>query len=218
MFLSRNGLKKLMTEAYKGYGLKVRNDGEGLAITGATWSVYFIRATMPKEVLGDLIGLVGELPKKGECYESTRDGNQGSMVDVLGVVSAMDPETSAGGCLERIPLTLNNGKDVAILQSPVINPYTNYPDTVLVDRYKAGLINLRELDEENDEEPPQGPFTGNAFVENRFYAVATWYNNRMAYSIGREEPLDDYARDVVNILAAHRLWRSPRARAAEVEE
>lgn len=75
MFLRRNALKTLMKRAYKGGGLAVRNDGVGLSICGAKWCVYFIKGDMPKEVKGDLISLVGELPENGEGYTAGKDGN-----------------------------------------------------------------------------------------------------------------------------------------------
>lgn len=212
MFLSRTGLRKLMTQAYKGQGLKVRNDGAGLSITGTKWSVYFLMTDMPKEVLGDLISLVGQLPACMESYEASPEGNQMLLYDP-DEQDAMEAGRKAGPKLEKLPLILMSGGPIAVLQNPDFGKH----DITLVDDYRMGLINPKYVNKANDESYPEGPLQGGGMIEGRFLAAVTWYNNRMGFSLGFEDTIDEYGGDIAHILDGHLLWRSPKGRAAEVE-
>lgn len=209
MFISRKGLMKLMTQAYKGAGgLKVKNDGVGLSITGSSWSAYFIWTDIPKEVMGDLISLVGRLPEKGECYEASPEGNQSVMY--IEERNAMEAGDEAGPELVKLPLILMNGGEVALLQNP--EPGTH--DITLVSNYAMGLI--RPNDVGDGEEYPDGPLSGGGMIEGRFLAAATWKNNMMGFSIGFVRPINEYINDIAHILDNHLLWRESNGRAAEV--
>ncbi len=213
MFLTRNGLKKMMTQAYKGIGLKVRNDGVGLSITGARWSVYFLRTDIPKETLGDLISLVGQLPACMECYVASKEGNQMELYDP-DLVNAMPAGQNAQYELERLPLVLMSGGPIGILQNPSFEKW----DVTLIDYGAFGKINPALIDRNSGETAPDGPVSGGGImVEGQFMAAATWYNNRMGFSVGFAAPIDEYGSDVANIIDKHRLWRMDSGRAAEVE-
>jgi len=212
MFISRKGLMKLMTQAYKGAGgLKVRNGGVGLSISGISWSVYFLWPDLPKEVMGDLISLVDKLPEEEECYEASPEGNQMVMYDDE-ELNAMAAGLQGGPELKQIPLVLLSGGAIQILQVPNIDR----PEIVLVDQYKLGLIRPADINSAAGEEPPTGPLQTHGMVEARFNAAATWVNNQMGFSIGYAQPVGEYTEDIAHILDNHLLWRESNGRAAEV--
>mgnify|MGYP000846466576 FL=1 len=76
MFLRKSILKKLMTQAYKDK-LTVAMNGEGwLYIAGSYWEVGVKKDFIPKETMGDIISLIGELPLPGERFAANKEGNQ----------------------------------------------------------------------------------------------------------------------------------------------
>lgn len=49
MFITSQGFKKLINEAYKGVGLNVGNDGEGYYISGGYWVISIMHGWIPKK-------------------------------------------------------------------------------------------------------------------------------------------------------------------------
>ena len=200
MFLSRNGLKRLMTIAYKGGGLTVKSDGPGYSISGSYWAVYFLKGEIPKETLGDLIALVGELPDTRERYTATKEGNQIEIYDEKDM-SALEIADSCKGELRRIPVMVNYHTYVlGLLQNPEDLQITPI-DCRLLDIVQPALI-----DADDGEELPIGPLAGSGLVEGKFFNGASWTNNRMAYSVGFIEPSDDFTKGVIRSLEKSKLW------------
>ena len=200
MFLSRNGLKKLMNNAYKGGGLTVKNDGHGYSISGAYWAVYFLKGEIPKETLGDLITLVGELPENRERYVATKEGNQIEIYDEADL-SALDAAEHCRDELIRVPVMINYHPYVlGLLQNPEDLQITPI-DCRLLDIVQPALI-----DADDGEELPIGPLAGSGLVEGKFFNGASWTNNRMAYSVGFIEPSDDFTKGVIRSLEKSKLW------------
>lgn len=76
MFLNKKVFKRLMTQAYK-EGLKVAMSFDGwLYLAGQYWEVSIKKDFIPKETLGDIIALIGELPAPGEMFSASKEGNQ----------------------------------------------------------------------------------------------------------------------------------------------
>lgn len=76
MFLNKKVFKRLMTQAYK-EGLKVAMSFDGwLYLAGQYWEVSIKKDFIPKETLGDIITLIGELPAPGERFSASKEGNQ----------------------------------------------------------------------------------------------------------------------------------------------
>lgn len=191
MFIKRNALRTLMKRAYKGGGLEVRNDGVGFSICGGKWCVYFIHGDMPKEVKGDLISLVGELPEKGEGYTAGKDGNQMEFYGDEIMSPLLVPQEKV---LEVIPLTVCDV--VGILRD-------EYGNLVPVSKEYLGLIDISNLEE--DEETPEGPFGVAAMVEERFYNAACWQNNMMAFSIGEKRSENPAVKAMLNALKSLKI-------------
>lgn len=201
MFLTRAGIKKLMTNAYKGGGLYIRNDGKGISISGMTWAVFFFHGEIPKETLGDLIALVGELPETGEAYTADKNGNQMEIYDDKSI-TAMDVAKLAKYELERTPVILESPPYiVGILQNPETLQVT------AVNRRMLEIVDKSLIDTEKGEELPDGPVSGGGtLVEARFFPAATWWNNRMAFSIGYIS-VDDHTTGLIKNLEGFELWR-----------
>lgn len=49
MFITSQGFKKLINEAYKGVGLRIGNDGEGYYISGGYWIIWVMHGWIPKK-------------------------------------------------------------------------------------------------------------------------------------------------------------------------
>lgn len=49
MFITSQGFKKLINEAYKGAGLNVGNNGEGYYISGGYWVIWIMHGWIPKK-------------------------------------------------------------------------------------------------------------------------------------------------------------------------
>lgn len=66
MFIKATHAAKLFKLAYKGVGLRVGKDDQGIYLTGRRWYMYIFSENMPKEVLGAIISQTGEIPAVGE--------------------------------------------------------------------------------------------------------------------------------------------------------
>ena len=80
MFLSTSVLNNLMKKAYKtGLVVARTQDTQGndwLYLAGSYWEVSVNKDFIPKKTLGDIITLIGELPRPGERFKATKEGNQ----------------------------------------------------------------------------------------------------------------------------------------------
>ena len=80
MFLSPSVLNSLMKKAYKkGLVVARTEDAKGndwLYLAGSYWEVSVNKNFIPKKTLGDIIALIGELPRPGERFKATKEGNQ----------------------------------------------------------------------------------------------------------------------------------------------
>ena len=52
MFITSQGFKKLINEAYKGGRLRIGNDGKGYYISGAYWVIWIKNGMIPKKRIG----------------------------------------------------------------------------------------------------------------------------------------------------------------------
>lgn len=76
MFLSTSVLNNLMKKAYKtGLVVARTQDAQGndwLYLAGSYWEVSVNKDFIPKKTLGDIITLIGELPRPGERFNPFR--------------------------------------------------------------------------------------------------------------------------------------------------
>ena len=73
MFIKPSAAARLFKEAYKGIGLRIANTGDGLVLTGRAWHIFIYRENIPKEIMGEIIKLTGDIPKKGEQLLYSKD-------------------------------------------------------------------------------------------------------------------------------------------------
>lgn len=76
MYLKSSLFKKMLKEAYKGYGLTVGCSKEGYYLAGTWWVAWFPESKIPKEVKGAVIELCGDLPEIGQTFRANKEGNQ----------------------------------------------------------------------------------------------------------------------------------------------
>lgn len=76
MFLQKKIFKRLMTEAYKHRLIVAMSEDGWLYMAGSYWEVNIKKEYIPKETMGDIIALIGELPEPGERFSATKEGNQ----------------------------------------------------------------------------------------------------------------------------------------------
>lgn len=120
MFITSQGFKKLINEAYKGAGLNVGNDGEGYYISGGYWVIWIMHGWIPKKELASIIELTGEMPEPGEGFKATKAGNQYEL-PWHEAYAAMTHAMECEEYMEVTPMTLKykNGQQARILQNPV---------------------------------------------------------------------------------------------------
>lgn len=169
MFVTSQGFKKLINEAYKGIGLRVGNNGEGYFIAGGYWVIWIKNGCIPKKGLASIIELTGELPEPGEAFKATKEGNQyevpwNEMYNAMG---------NAEECKEHVditPLTLKyrTGQQARILQNPSNNTI------ILINERFIDIIDNTAVEYSNGEIQAEGPM-----ISGRMQGVF-WKNNIMA--------------------------------------
>lgn len=188
-----------MKRAYEGNGLALRNDGQGITIYGGSFATYFLIGEIPKESIGDLICMVGELPEKGECFIANKAGNQMEMVLGERVNAMMIPELTKK-ILKVTPLYIERNKRAyAVLQDASLG-------ITLVDAEKVGIVQGCLVDSDNDESLPQGPYFYRGEVEGGNIGGVCWANNRMGYFVQYRYPEEGYEMELLKDLEIHKLW------------
>lgn len=84
MFIRLADVRRLLKTAYKGVGLRIGKDKEGIFLTGRKWYMYIFSDNLPKEVLGEIISLIGVLPVNGEQWLCNKYGQQTELYHVTG--------------------------------------------------------------------------------------------------------------------------------------
>ena len=120
MFIKSQGFKKLINEAYKGFGLRIGNDGEGYYISGGYWVIWVMHGWIPKKELASIIELTGEMPEPGQGFKATKEGNQYEL-PWNEAYAAMKNAMECEEYMDVTPMTLKykNGQQARILQNPV---------------------------------------------------------------------------------------------------
>ena len=70
MFLKISMFKGLIKSAWKGSGLTVGNDGDGIYLVGSYWSIWLARWEMTNKAKAAIIELTGGLPSEGTAYRA----------------------------------------------------------------------------------------------------------------------------------------------------
>ena len=172
MFITSQGFKKLINEAYKGYGLRIGNDGEGYYISGGYWVIWIMHGWIPKKELASIIELTGEMPEPGEGFKATKAGNQYELPwheTYAAMTNAMECEEY----MEVTPMTLKykNGQQARILQNPVNKTI------VLIGERFIDIIDNTVVEYDKGEFQAEGPM-----ISGKMQGVF-WRNDTMALHV-----------------------------------
>lgn len=172
MFITSQGFKKLINEAYKGAGLNVGNDGEGYYISGGYWVIWIMHGWIPKKELASIIELTGEIPEPGEGFKATKAGNQYELPwheAYAAMTNAMECEEY----MEVTPMTLKykNGQQARILQNPVNKTI------VLIGERFIDIIDNTVVEYDKGEFQAEGPM-----ISGKMQGIF-WRNDTMALHV-----------------------------------
>lgn len=172
MFITSQGFKKLINEAYKGAGLNVGNDGEGYYISGGYWVIWIMHGWIPKKELASIIELTGEMPEPGEGFKATKAGNQYEL-PWREAYAAMTHAMECEEYMEVTPMTLKykNGKQARILQNPVNKTI------VLIDERFIDIIDNTVVEYDKGEFQAEGPM-----ISGKMQGIF-WRNDTMALHV-----------------------------------
>lgn len=172
MFINEKVLNKLMKEAYKtGLVVAAREDG-WIYIAGRYWEVEMSRRLIPKEILGNIISLIGELPDPGERYLATSEGNQLEIGKPMGITIEAYREG---------PLTITDTLQIGTCGT--VQRFLQDPGTGAIYLVNQAYINLSKgtIDEEIGEYEPSDPFycnTGLLWQTNICRMAATFRHDQ----------------------------------------
>lgn len=143
MFLNPKIFKKLMKEAYKTGLIVARNHVDSIYIAGRYWEAQIKKDYIPKETMGDLISLIGDIPEPGARISASKEGNQfevGLPLDIRTDPEEEQMEISdliligCGGVHQRL-LQRSNGNVYA-----VNNVYVSIVDNGWVDEKRGEYV------------------------------------------------------------------------------
>ena len=172
MFITSQGFKKLINEAYKGYGLRIGNDGEGYYISGGYWVIWIMHGWIPKKELASIIELTGEMPEPGEGFKATKAGNQYEL-PWREAYAAMTHAMECEEYMEVTPMTLKykNGQQARILQNPVNKTI------VLIGERFIDIIDNTVVEYDKGEFQAEGPM-----ISGKMQGIF-WRNDTMALHV-----------------------------------
>ena len=75
MFLKISIFKTLLKNAWKGAGLTVGIDGDGIYLMGGYWSIWLEKTQMTKKAKAAIMELTGEFPPPGSAFKAWKDQN-----------------------------------------------------------------------------------------------------------------------------------------------
>lgn len=172
MFITSQGFKKLINEAYKGGRLRIGNDGKGYYISGAYWVIWIKNGMIPKKELAAIIELTGELPAPGEAFEASKAGNQYELT-WRDAYAAMENALECEEEMSVTPLILKylTGQQARLLQNPLNGTI------VLINERFIDMIDNTAVEYSKEETQAEGPL-----ISGRMQGVF-WKNNVMAMCV-----------------------------------
>lgn len=161
MFITTQGFKKLIKQAYKTRDLHIANDGLGYAIAGGYWRIWIKHEWIPKKELAAIIELTGELPAEGQAFTACEDGNQYE-IKFPDERNAMAIALECEMTLEITPIVLRyaTGQQARVLQR------VDTREITLINDQFTDMISNKAIDYEKGESSVQGPF-----IHHREYGI-----------------------------------------------
>lgn len=161
MFITTQGFKRLIKQAYKTRDLHIANDGAGYTIDGGYWRIWIKHEWIPKKELAAIIELTGELPAEGQAFTVYEEGNQYEM-ELPNERSTMTIALECKMTLEITPLVLRyaTGQQARVLQKADTREIT------LINDQFTDMITNKAIDYEKGESSASGPF-----IHHREYGI-----------------------------------------------
>lgn len=153
MFITTQGFKKLIKQAYKTRDLHIANDGLGYTIAGSYWRIWIKHDWITKKELAAIIELAGELPAEGQAFAVYEEGNQYE-IEFPDERNAMEIVLECKTMLEITPLVLRyaTGQQARVLQRADTGEIT------LINDQFTDMITNKAIDHDKGESPVDGPF------------------------------------------------------------
>ena len=151
MFLKISMFKGLIKSAWKGSGLIVGNDGEGIYLMGNYWTIWLNRWDMTNKAKAAIIELTGGLPQEGTAYRAWEvQDNQYEMTELY-VPELYNPDINNFKiAYQKTGVIFTDlRKEYLVLQDK-----NNYK-CIMIDRLIADMVDLKSREE--GEDIPKGP-------------------------------------------------------------
>ncbi len=148
-----------MKEAYKTGLVVARNYADSIYIAGSYWEAQIKKDYIPKETMGDLISLIGEIPEAGQRISASKEGNQFEVGLPINIQT--DPEEEQMEISDLILIGCN-GVQQRLLQRKNMNTYA-------VNNVFISIVDNRLVDEKRGEYIVEKPYfakTGFMWVNN----------------------------------------------------
>ena len=151
MFLKISMFKGLIKSAWKGSGLTVGNDGDGIYLMGRHWSIWLARWGITNKAKAAIIELTGGLPSEGTAYRAWKDQeNQYEMTELYDPEMYRPDDGKLKIEYKKTGIIINDlRKDYIALQDK------NNFRCLMVDRFIVDMVDLKSREE--GEEIPVGP-------------------------------------------------------------
>lgn len=187
MFLKQKVFKEILTEAWKAGNLIVGNDGEGIYLLGAYWTIWLERNHITKKAKATIIELTGELPPAEYVFRASQQGNQYELKETY-IDTLYHPDISKGEEYYKTGLTIGNVTECSILQNR-----ENFQN-VLVVRKMVDIVDIKSMEEE--ENLPEGPCK----LGDTLY----WQNEFCTYGVCRIQTREDGSRaEILRLLSRY---------------
>lgn len=155
MFLHMPTLKKLMKAAFNKNSLTVGMMGDGLFVEGGAFTAWFDWNFIPNKVKGAIMELAGELPTESHAFKAGKEGNQYEL--------PWNPYWDIQEQLRRAdkryvvtPIVLDDQRHGAFRFLQQADAMDNIK---VISEQFTHLIDYAEIDTQNGEGSPQGPFS-----------------------------------------------------------
>ncbi|QHQ61366.1 hypothetical protein Ana3638_11765 [Anaerocolumna sedimenticola] len=183
MFINPTHLKKLMTAAYKGGGIRIGYFDEGYIIIAGTWMVWLDVNYIPNKVKAIIMELAGVLPEEDTVFIVSKEKPMPQTeMDIHSYFHINTLEKEA-----KYPVTLSN-----VLLDKHFNVYrlmqvNESKQLVMMDMNHLNLIDLNEIDYDQ-ENTLSGPCT-NFGQSMYFWRNATCTLLLMGTAVPAENPV-----------------------------
>lgn len=169
MFLNESKFARAIKTAYKNNGLRVHNEDGTFYIEGNTWMAKFADGGMPKEIMGEMIKLIGKIPACGESINYSQDGMQ---MEINMPIERIEMEDNF--MYDILPITINGSTLIAAQNG------TKH----LISSSLLEVIDISKIEKEQDD--------GTLILESYSDSLDS---NRMAWSDGEVTFMIDFSKN-----------------------